>query len=276
MDSSLSTFLSQYFSRFFVSGLVFYLIAAWLPLVLFNTDQDAFVDLLNNPAFIIVVSLIAGIILDISKAYDPVRKAIRGEKLGKERLDPKMLRAFSISYDKELLTNEMVTGGKSPYMDAITQVATRIYDDIVFRHSEEEFRKIRDARIIPDIMSAALLSIWVSAIVVIAIVSTPLLECLVENGVCYSPNAGTIVGILIWFLLVGVITRRAWKKIGKRYDELDAITAGLLRDAFGAIQTEKRGLAFMDELIKDQLIQKADDGSEFAFELVDSETRTNE
>ena len=70
-------FLYQIFARFLISGLVFYLFVIWLSCILYlRLDNQKFA---NEPVFILLFSVIMGLLMDMSKFYK-ISWIITGDK----------------------------------------------------------------------------------------------------------------------------------------------------------------------------------------------------
>jgi hypothetical protein len=83
-------FLHQVFQRFLISGFIFYLFTIWLPFILFRLDTTKIV---SNPVFIISVSIIIGLLLDLSRFY---RFSWRMIGINKGDLDKGIVENFNI------------------------------------------------------------------------------------------------------------------------------------------------------------------------------------
>lgn len=147
--NKLSDFLVQVFSRFLISGLVFYLFVIGLPSFWFLGINGNFIT--NNFTVIIMVSLVIGILLDICKFYRISWKIINQKKKNlKKNLEYSIVNAFHI---------ESKLGGDKNYQKRINKLARYIHEIFIKTKHPDIYQRIGNARIYPDIISMALLCV---------------------------------------------------------------------------------------------------------------------
>ncbi len=166
-------FLYQTFSRFLISGLVFYLFVILIPCGLYLKTNA--LNIVSNTAFIILFSVIIGLLLDLSKFYSITRKII---KVKKEDLENCIVKAFHVetSYPNN---SDMRSDRKANIKD----VASKIHDTYVRTYHHTVYQRIKDSKIYPDILSMTYITLLLSVLLgVILLLFISLSKCLNKQG----------------------------------------------------------------------------------------------
>lgn len=143
-DDKTSDLINQTFSRFLISGLVFYLFIILLPFTMYFKLGTYVYD----PVFIILFSIIIGLLLDLSKFY---RFSWRIIGIKKIHLENHIVEAFNIYINRGNENNN--------YKKRIAEIARQIHEIYIRTNHPKIYHRIKEARVYPDILSMAFLSI---------------------------------------------------------------------------------------------------------------------
>ena len=242
----LSNQITQIFSRFFISGLVFYLFVICLPSAMFFGLYNETIKIItSNATFIILVSLVIGIILDISRFYklfwflnkkdDMVDSIVKGFKI--EVLSPK---------------------NEPDYLKKVKTLSILIHDIFIRTKQPEIFQQISDARIYPDTITMSLISIMLFGFECIIFTAVIFVEKLFNIRIhLISISANFLIYLPIIIIIIAIILSAGFKKIKQTYSLTADFTIELIKKGYNN-SDEKDKLEFYESLQKENLIVNCD------------------
>ena len=243
MDSGkFSELITQVFSRFLISGIVFYLFIICLPSFWLLGVTGNFI--VNNFTFIFLVSLVVGLLLDISKFYRILWWFITlTDKNLKKELERAIVKAFKIEVEEKDDDN---------YGKQILNISTRIQDTYIRVNHPDVFHRIDNARIYPDIISMALFCVAVFLIVCLCFFFIILNSPNTLLSVHIPANVSLV--LLPGSMLLSIIT--IWKGIGKvkrKYRILNDFTKCIIGEGYYRSDDESKN-RFLQTLKEANLI----------------------
>jgi hypothetical protein len=244
MDSGkFSELLTQVFSRFLISGIVFYLFVIYLPSIWFlGITRNS---IINNFTFILLVSIVVGLLLDISKFYRISFIIInRKNKDLKKELERSIVKAFKIEIEEKDNIN---------YGEQILKISTRIQDAYIRAKHPDIFHRIDNARIYPDIISMTLFCVLLFLIVC----GLFIVKILVFPNIFVSakmPGDVPLVLLIISMFLSIITIRRGKKKVKRLYEILNDFTKHIIGEGYYRDDAKESRDRFLKTLEKDDLI----------------------
>ncbi len=236
-DKAMEPF-TQVFSRFFITGLVFYLFVIWLPLYAYlDIDTNK---LMSGPFFVVLFSIMLGLLLDLSKSYRPFWPLAFSSPA---RLRRVIVKAFNIHTDDSIKSER--------YHARMAAVSREIHDNFIRINHPDLDKKILDARIYPNILGVTLLSITLFFLIGVVVLILLLIAKLWHPLGCveslakmsYTPLRITIQLLLnlvaLYVLIKGQVTAKS------AYDKTTALTSSVIA----------KGYAISDETQRDRFLR---------------------
>lgn len=225
--------LTQVFSRFFISGLVFYLFVIWLPLYAYlKVDING---LMQGPFFVVLFSIMLGLLLDLSKSY-----RLFGPRPYRTRTELRsvIVRAFGIHIDDSIKSKS--------YLAKIGDVSRQIHDIYIRTNHPELDKRILDSRIYPNILGITLLSvtlfILIGIVFLMLLVITKFLRPLTFLELCnqcsFTPFRITSLVLLNVVALYVLIRGKTTTKIV--FKKTTELTSSIIAKGYCDAQKNKR------------------------------------
>lgn len=248
MDSGkFSELVTQVFSRFLISGIVFYLFIIYLPSIwFFGITRNSIV---NNFTFILLVSIVVGLLLDISKFYRILWifiNLIYGNL--KKELERSIVKTFEIEVEEK---------DDKKYGKQILKISTRIQDSYIRAKHPDIFHRIDNARIYPDIISMTLFCVALYFCICLFFIFK--VNVFFNIFVSAKISGDVPWALLIISMLLSVIT--IWRGIGKvkdMYETLNDFTKHIIGEGYYGSDPDSKD-RFFETLEKDELIVRVKD-----------------
>jgi hypothetical protein len=240
-------FLVHTLSRFMISGLVFYLFVVWAPLMLLFPESEQ--EFASRSAFVLLCSLVFGLLLHVTRAYRLswlIIKLFRRLDL-KRDLEARIVRASGIAVDRH--------DTSKAYRQRYRRVARELQEVYLRTKHPAEYERIRQARIVPDILSLSLLC----AVFFLLLFAVGFTLSFFDHT--YEDFSASRSLLLVLFVSLSVLV--VWKgseNVKNKYMDTSKYTAFLMHEALAGGEHRQDLTSFLENLHDEGLIRRTADG----------------